>query len=114
MPAWLMVEKASSRLMCRSRKQNSAPTTAVSTPSATNRCEIAGRCPRAWPNIDQYTLAIPYRPSSTITPENSTQTGVGATACASASQKWNGTIAALISRPEIISRNATTTSPFGG
>ena len=25
-----------------------------------------------------------------MTPENSTQTGVGATACASASQKWNG------------------------
>ena len=29
-------------------------------------------------------------------PENSTHTGVGATACASASQKWNGTIAPLI------------------
>ena len=26
MPAWLMVENASSRLMCRSRKQNRAPT----------------------------------------------------------------------------------------
>ena len=30
-----------------------------------------------------------------MTPENSTHTGVGATACASASQKWNGTMAAL-------------------
>ena len=39
-PAWLMVEKASSRLMCRSRKQNSAPTTAVSTPSA-NRSKMS-------------------------------------------------------------------------
>ena len=51
--AWLIVEKASSRLMCRSRKQNSAPTTAVSRPRARNTCEIAARCPSAWPNIDQ-------------------------------------------------------------
>ena len=49
--------------------------------------------------MDQYTRAMPYKPSSTMTPENSTHTGVGATACASASQKWNGTIALLISSP---------------
>ena len=49
-----------------------------------------------------------------MTPENSTQTGVGATACASASQKWNGTIALLISKPGMISRKATTTRPSGG
>ena len=49
-----------------------------------------------------------------MTPENSTQTGVGATACASASQKWNGTIALLISKPEMISTKATTTRPSGG
>ncbi len=48
-----------------------------------------------------------------MTPENSTHTGVGATACASASQKWNGTIAALTSSPARISRNATTTSRSG-
>ena len=48
-----------------------------------------------------------------MTPENSTQTGVGATAWASASQKWNGTIALLISRPAMISRKATTTRPSG-
>ena len=66
------------------------------------------------PNTDQYTRAIPYRPSSTITPENSTHTGVGATACASASQKWNGTIAPLTSSPVMISRNAMTTRPDGG
>ena len=34
-----------------------------------------------------------------MTPENSTQTGVGATAWASASQKWKGTIAPLIRKP---------------
>ena len=48
-----------------------------------------------------------------MTPENSTQTGVGATACASASQKWNGTIAHLISHPMRMSRKATTTRPPG-
>ncbi len=48
-----------------------------------------------------------------MTPENRTQTGVGATACASASQKWKGTIALLISKPEMISRKATTTRPSG-
>ena len=113
MPAWLMVENASSRFRCRSRKQNSAPTTAVSTPRARNAAVIVDRCPSAWPNMDQYTRATPYRPSSTMTPENSTQTGVGATACASASQKWNGTIAPLISSPVMMSRKATTTSPSG-
>ncbi len=49
-----------------------------------------------------------------MTPENSTQTGVGATACASASQKWNGTMALLISRPEMTSRKATATSRSAG
>ena len=49
-----------------------------------------------------------------MTPENSTQTGVGATACASASQKWNGTMAPLISSAAMISRNATTTSRSAG
>ena len=44
-------------------------------------------------------------------PEKRTQTGVGATACASASQKWNGTTAALTSSPPIRSANAATTSP---
>ena len=106
MPEWLIVENASSRLICRSRKQYSAPTTAVSTPRARKTCEIATRWPSAAPNTDQYIRAIPYRPSSTITPENITQTGVGATACASASQKWNGTIAALTSSPVMTSRNA--------
>ena len=48
-----------------------------------------------------------------MTPENSTQTGVGATACASASQKWKGTMELLISRPVMISRKATTTRPSG-
>ena len=48
-----------------------------------------------------------------MTPENSTQTGVGATACASASQKWNGTTALLTSSPARISTNAATTSPPG-
>ena len=48
-----------------------------------------------------------------MTPENSTHTGVGATACASASQKWNGTIALLISSAIRISTNATTTRPPG-
>ena len=53
-----------------------------------------GRRPSAWPkHSNEHTCAIPYRPSSTMMLENSTQTGVGATACASASQKWNGTMA---------------------
>ena len=112
-PAWLIVENASSRLRCRSLKANSAPTTAVSTPSARNRCEICCRWPSAAPNTDQYIRAIPYSPSSTITPENSTQTGVGATACASASQKWKGTIAPLTSSPVMIRRKAMTMRPLG-
>ena len=48
-----------------------------------------------------------------MTPENRTHTGVGATACASASQKWNGTMADLISHPVMISTNATTTRLSG-
>ena len=48
-----------------------------------------------------------------MTPENSTHTGVGATAWASASQKWNGTMAPLISSPVMMSTNATTTRPSG-
>ena len=52
-PAWLMVENASIRLMCRSRKQNSAPATAVSRPRARKTWLIAARCPSAWPNTDQ-------------------------------------------------------------
>ncbi len=53
-------------------------------------------------------------PSSTITPEKSTQTGVGATAWASASQKWNGTIAPLTASPETIRTNDATTRPSAG
>ena len=112
-PAWLMVENASRRLRCRSRKQNKAPATAVSRPRARKVPVMAARCPSAWPNMDQYTRAIPYSPSSTMTPEKSTQTGVGATACASASQKWKGTIAPLISSPVMIRTNATTTRRSG-
>ena len=107
------MENASSRLRCRSRKQNSAPVTAVATPNPRKIREIACWCPSAAPNIVQYTRATPYSPNSTMTPENSTQTGVGATACASASQKWNGTMAAFTIRPEMISRNATMTRPPG-
>ena len=114
MPAWLIVENASIRLICRSRTQYTAPTTAVSRPSARKTWPKALRCPSAAPNTDQYTRAMPYSPSSTITPENSTHTGVGATACASASQKWNGTIALFTSRPEMISKKATTTSRSAG
>ncbi len=49
-----------------------------------------------------------------MTPENRTHTGVGATAWASASQKWNGTIAPLTSSPTVTSTKATITSPSGG
>ena len=46
-----------------------------------------------------------------MTPENSTQTGDGATAWASASQKWNGTTAPLTRKPNTTSTKATTTRP---
>jgi hypothetical protein len=49
-------------------------------------------------------------PRSLITPVNTIAAGVGATAYASASQKWKGTIAALTRKPPVISANATTTS----
>ena len=48
-----------------------------------------------------------------MTPDKSTQTGVGATACASASQKWKGTIAPLIRNPVMMRTKATTTSAVG-
>ena len=53
MPAWLMVENASRRLRCRSRKQNRAPTTAVSTPSARKVPVMTDRWPSEEPNMDQ-------------------------------------------------------------
>ena len=52
-PVWLIMEKASSRLMCRSRKQNSAPTIALSNPRVSSAFVIAARFPRAWPTSDQ-------------------------------------------------------------
>ncbi len=42
------------------------------------------------------------------------QTGAGATAYASASQKWNGTTAALTKNPVSSSAKATTTRPSTG
>jgi hypothetical protein len=53
MPAWLMVENASIRLMCRSRKQNNAPVTAVSRPRPRKTWLIAARLPKASPKTDQ-------------------------------------------------------------
>src|SRR5215211_6262928 len=53
-------------------------------------------------------------PSSLIAPANSRHTGVGATAYASASQKWNGTTAAFTNNPAASRQNATTTSPSEG
>ena len=41
-------------------------------------------------------------PNSTMMPENNTQTGVGATACASGSQRWNGTMAAFVRNPQVM------------
>ena len=53
MPAWLIVENASIRLMWRSRKQNNAPVTAVTRPRARKTWLMAARCPSAWPKTDQ-------------------------------------------------------------
>ena len=69
--------------------------------------------PRTWLNTVPRKRITPYGPSSTMIPENSTHTGVGATACASASQKWNGTAAALTSSPVHTSTHATRTSTSG-
>ena len=47
-----------------------------------------------------------------ITPESSTDIGVGASACASGSQGWNGAIPALVPKPT--TRNATAISAVAG
>ena len=110
-PTWLIVENASRRLRWRWTKHIHAPSSAVITPAATRIARSASTCGPSTPaNITQYRRATAYTPSSTITPENRTHTGVGATAWASASQKCNGTIAALVRNPVNSRLIATTTS----
>ena len=87
-PAWLIVENASSLFRWRCWKHITAPSNAVAAPSQSNASRRPARCGAVDPaNTVQYTRATPYNPSSTITPLKSRQTGVGATAWASASQK---------------------------
>ena len=87
-PVWLIVENASSRLRWRWAKHIVAPTIAVAAPSTTSVARRPAACADMGPEkMVQYTRASPYRASSTITPENRTHTGTGATAWASASQK---------------------------
>ena len=110
----MTVEKASIRLRCRWARLITAPTSAVTTPTPTSRARTPDSCTaNAGAKTVQYERAAAYRPSSTITPENSTHTGVGATAWASASQKWNGTTAPLTRNPNTTKTKATTTRPSG-
>lgn len=69
-----------------------------------------GAAGTACAKLVRYVRATAYTPSSTITPENSMQTGVGATACASASQKWKGTAAAFTRKPVQMRTKETVTS----
>ena len=111
-PTWLIVEKASSRLRWRCAKHITAapqrrhrrPARSGS-PAARRRGEPAARR-----RSSSTRARCAYSPSSTITPENSTHTGVGATAWASASQKCTGTAAALVRNPMNSSTIATITS----
>jgi hypothetical protein len=110
-----MVENASRRFKCVWLRQNRPPTSAVTTPAPRRMARTPASCgPNAEANRAQYSRATAYTPSSTITPENSTHTGVGATAWASASQKWKGTTEALIRNPAASSTNAVTTRPSSG
>ena len=92
-----------------------APTTADATATASSvRRTTASPSPSAPSNPVQYTRATPRIPTSTMTPESIAHTGAGATACASASQKWKGTAAAFTRNPHTRSANATTTTASVG
>jgi hypothetical protein len=95
-PACEIVEKASMRFRWRCRSAIQPPRSAVTVPRPTRR---TGSACWTWAdpaNTTALTFARPNSPSETIEPEKITETGLGATACASASQNWNGTIAPLI------------------
>ena len=87
--------------MCRWTKHIHAPSSAVTAPSADQdrpqrggvRAERAGEDHPVEPRHGVDDRARPSRP------ENSTHTGIGATAWASASQKCSGTTAALVRKP---------------
>ncbi len=98
-PACEMVEKASSRFTWRCDSAITPPSSVLATPSPSSSVcttwAIGGEAAKMVKN----SLASPNSPSDTMAPEKITETGLGATPCASGSQKWNGTCAPLISSP---------------
>ena len=103
------------RFRCRCNRAMAPPTTTLVTPNPRNSvcitCMIAGSPAKAVEDRRN----SPTMPIATIAPEKMTETGLGATECASGSQKWNGTCAAFSSKPVAISTNAasaTGSPPF--
>src|SRR5438270_13280190 len=87
------------------------PHSAVTAPSATRIARNSSTWGPSGPaNIVQYRRAMAYTPSSAITPDSRTHTGVGATAGASADQKCTGTAAALVRNPTNSNTIATVSS----
>ena len=109
MPRCEIVENASSRFKCRCPQAINAPTTAVVAPIAISAGRARSISAASFAKTSSNSLVKPNRPTDTIAPEKITDTGLGATACASASQRWNGTIAALVSNAAV-SRTSTAAS----